>query len=163
MRKLVLAAAVTSAFAVTGTANAGSYLGLSLYDFYNSDLSLTAGTTLNDKLSIHGQYLDALDFVVRATAEYTLQDNFFALAGVSHYDSGFSSATGAIAGVGYHSNVMGIPFNVKASYDSAVDGFFSVQASVRYDFNNKFSVEAGYRVNTNEVKNEFGFGVRLAF
>lgn len=164
MRKLILAAAITSAFAFSSSANAdGSYASIAIYDFYNSDISIKAGTTLNDKISIHGQYIDALDYVLRATGEYELQDNFFALAGVSHYDSGFSDDSGVIIGAGYRFNVEGIPLNVKASYDSAIDGFFSVEASARYNFTDKLSVEAGYRVNTNSVNNEFGFGVRLAF
>ncbi len=163
MKKLIIAAAITSAVAFSTSATASSYAGIAIYDFYNSDISLTAGTTLNDKLSIHAQYIDALDYVVRATGEYELQDNFFALAGISHYNSKFSDDTGAVFGAGYRLNVEGIPVNIKASYDSALDGFFSVQASARYDFTDKLSVEAGYRVNTNSIKNEFGFGVRLAF
>lgn len=163
MKKLILAAAITSAVAVSSTANAGSYAGLSIYDFYNSDLSLTAGTSLNDKVSIHGQYIDALDFVLRARAEYELQDSFYALAGASYYDNGFSNDSGIVVGAGYRFNYEGIPFNIKASYDSALDGFFSVEGTVRYNFTNKLAVEAGYRVNTNSINNEFGFGVRLAF
>lgn len=162
MKKTLITTTLLSALAASASAHADSYVGLAIHDFYDSNLSLSAGTTLNDKISVHGQYIDALDYVLRATGEYELQDSFFALAGISRY-KGTGSSTGAIIGAGYRFNVEGIPINIKASYDSALDGFFSVQAGVRYDFNNKLAVEAGYRVNTNSIENEFSFGVRLAF
>lgn len=162
MKKTMIAATVGALAFISTPTLADSYAGFAIYDFYNSNISLTAGTTLNDKVSVHAQYIDISDFALRVTGHYALEDNFYALAGVSHYNGG-TSETGAIIGAGYEFVVENIPIDVKASYDTALDGFFSVQGFARYQINPKFSVEGGYRVNTNGLKNEIGFGVRVAF
>lgn len=164
MKSLIIPAAIVSAIAFAAPAQAtGSYAGVGLYDFYNSDISLSAGTSLNDKVSVHGQYIDGLDFVLRATAEYRLEDGFYALGGVSRYNGAFDNKSGAILGAGYRTHLDRFPINITANYDTALDGFFSVAATAQYQVNNKLAVQAGYRVNSNDIDNEFGLGIRISF
>ncbi|MCC5856166.1 MAG: hypothetical protein JJU10_10900 [Idiomarina sp.] len=162
MKKTILAAAV-AALSLSTVAQADSYIAGGLYDFSNSNIFLEGRVGLENGVGVFGQYVDVLDSRVRLGVEYDLNQDVFAILGVSRYAFRGGDDTGILAGVGYRMNAEGIPLHFTATYDSALDGYLSVGGFAQYTIAENLAIDFGYVINTNSVTNEFRLGLRYSF
>ena len=88
----------------------------------------------------------------------------FLKGGMSHYDFGNTDDTGGYVGIGTE---IGLSTQATAmfdaTYDSALDGYASVGAKVRYNFDQRFAADIGFRGNFDDIDNEFRVGITYKF
>lgn len=163
MKKTIITSALIALGFGAAAVQADTFIGVNLYDFGDSDVRIHGATDINDRFSVRGEFIDAGDYVLRATVAYALDYNVKLYAGASRYDTGWGSENGGIVGGEYNFSFEDINFVFNAQYDTAGDGFFTAGALAHYALNEKFAVEFGYRYNTDHVDNELGFGIRYTF
>lgn len=144
-------------------ASAETYLAGGAYDYSDSSIYLAAGTDVSQRVSLHAQYLDAYEFVFRGTADIYLANGFSAIAGFSHYDYPSDDDTGTILGLGYKFAAGDVPMAVKGVKDTVGDGYYSFGVFAYVPLGRNLAIEASYKLNTDDVDNEMGLGVRFRF
>lgn len=160
-----LTAILAMSIAATASAQDRTYVSGGYNDFGDSDFYIQASRQLDNNWVINAEAFDLGDYGVRAGGQYLLPNNpVFLKGGISHYDFGPTDDTGAYVGVG---TSVGLSTQAQAmfdaTYDSALDGYASVGAKVRYNFDKNFAADVGFRGNFNDIDNEFRVGVTYKF
>lgn len=166
MKKIIgLTAILAVSIAATAEAQDRTYVSGGYNDFGDSDFFIKASRQLDRNWVVEAEAFDIGDVGLRAGGQYLLNNSpVFIRGGVSHYDFGVSDDTGAYAGVGTV-----LPLSTQASatfdasYDTALDGYASVGAAVRYNFDQNFAADIGFRGNFDDIDNEFRVGITYKF
>ncbi|RUO76939.1 hypothetical protein [Idiomarina seosinensis] len=166
MKTLIgLTAILAVSIAATASAEDRTYVSGGYNDFGDSDFYIKGSRQLDRNWVIEAEAFDSGDVGLRAGGQYLMANSpLFLKGGISHYDFGASDDTGAYAGVG---TVVGLSTQttamLDAAYDSALDGYASVGAKVRYNFDQNFAADVGFRGNFSGVDNEFRVGITYKF
>lgn len=166
MKKIIaLTAILAVSIAATAKAQDRTYVSGGYNDFGDSDFFIKASRQLDKNWVINAEAFDIGDVGLRAGGQYLIdQSPMFIKGGVSHYDFGRTDDTGAYIGVGTDIPLSPqINATVDATYDSSLDGYASVGAKVRYNFDKQFAADIGFRGNFDDVDNEFRVGVTYKF
>ena len=166
MKKLFgLTAILALSIAATAEAQDRTYVSGGYNDFGDSDFFIKASRQFDRHWVAEAEVFDSGDVGLRAGGQYLINNSpVFIRGGVSHYDFGPTDDTGAYAGVGTT-----LPISTQAhavfdaSYDTALDGYASVGAAVRYNFDQNFAADVGFRGNFDDIDNEFRVGFTYKF
>ncbi|WP_404401696.1 porin family protein [Idiomarina seosinensis] len=166
MKTLIgLTAVLALSIAATAQAEDRTYVSGGYNDFGDSNFYIKASSQFDRNWVFEAEAFDIGDVGIRAGAQYLIDNNpIFLKGGVSHYDFGLDDDSGVYLGVGTVMPVTGqVSAMFDASYDTALDGYASVGAKVRYNFDRNFAADVGFRGNFNDIDNEFRIGLTYKF
>ncbi|KXS36395.1 MULTISPECIES: hypothetical protein [Idiomarina] len=164
-RIIALTGILAASVALTAHAEDRNYVSGGYNDFGDSDFYIKASRQIDSHWVIEGEAFDIGDFGTRLGGQYLLSNSpLFLKGGMSHYDFGNTDDTGGYVGIGTE---IGLSTQATAmfdaTYDSALDGYASVGAKVRYNFDQRFAADIGFRGNFDDIDNEFRVGITYKF